>query len=81
MRMIAERLLPTFRHDYGTPYQQLCYVQVHSQDYVDPIRSNPIRSFLEYPISHHSCIRSDYQLSCATYRIFGVMQQHAREII
>mgnify|MGYP007061056115 FL=1 len=27
MRLIAERLLPAFRHAYGEPYSQLCYVQ------------------------------------------------------
>ena len=27
MRLIAERLLPTFRHAYGESYRQLCYVQ------------------------------------------------------
>ena len=27
MRLIAERLLPTFHHAHGEPYRQLCYVQ------------------------------------------------------
>ena len=27
MRLIAERLLPAFRHAYGESYSQLCYVQ------------------------------------------------------